>query len=88
MKRNNCLATKNVKRRGCYSSGVLSSAAEHRSESLPTSGQFSLTYTFTTSMPASPMDIGDGKDLTVNRYLATMANDNGQGFLRLEHVCF
>ena len=47
----------------------------------PSDAQFAITYTFTTSTPASPIDVGDGRDLTVNRYLATTVNDAGRGFL-------
>ena len=50
---------------------------------LPSAGKFTLSYTFTTSTPASPIDIGDGLDLTVNRYLVTTLNDGGSGFLHL-----
>lgn len=52
-------------------------------ERFATSGKFALTYTFTTSTPASPIDIGAGTDLTVNRYLTTIVNDANGGFLHL-----
>ncbi len=52
-------------------------------ERFATSGKFSLTYTFATSTPASPIDVGGGMDLTVNRYLTTTVNDAGKGFLNL-----
>ena len=52
-------------------------------EPFATSAKFSLTYTFTTSTPASPIDVGGGKDLTVNRYLVTTINEAGKGFLNL-----
>ena len=44
-------------------------------------GDFSITYTFTTSTPASPTDLGGGRDLTVNNYLVTTINDAGKGLL-------
>ena len=50
---------------------------------ISSAGTFSLSYTFTTSSPAAPIDIGDGRDLTVNRYLTTTLNDGGGGFLHL-----
>ncbi len=46
-------------------------------------GTFSVTYTFTTSTPQAPIEIGGGRDLTVNNNLATMVNDEGRGFLHL-----
>ena len=49
----------------------------------PTAAKFTLVYTFTTSTPASPIDVGEGRDLTVNRYLTTTLNDAGSGFLHL-----
>ena len=49
----------------------------------PPAGKFSVTYTFTTSTPQPPVEIGGGRDLTVNHYLATMVNDEGKGFLHL-----
>ncbi len=52
-------------------------------ELFPTSAKFALTYTFTTSTPATPIDVGGGTDLTVNRYLTTTINDASKGFLNL-----
>lgn len=52
-------------------------------EAFATNAKFSLTYTFTTSTPASPIDVGGGLDLTVNRYLTTTVNDSNAGFLNL-----
>ena len=52
-------------------------------EPFATSAKFALTYTFTTSTPASPIDVGGGKDLTVNRYLVTTINEAESGFLNL-----
>ena len=52
-------------------------------EQFPSEGKFSITYTFTTSTPATPIDVGGGRDLTVNRYLVTTYNDAGSGFLHL-----
>ncbi len=55
----------------------------HAAEPFPSDAKFSLAYTFTTSTPASPIDVGAGRDLTVNRYLTTTINDAGKGFLHL-----
>ena len=63
------------------SSATSSSAGS--GEAFPTSAKFALTYTFTTSTPASPIDIGGGLDLTVNRYLTTTVNEANRGFLHL-----
>ena len=52
-------------------------------EPFATNAKFSLTYTFTTSTPAAPIDVGGGMDLTVNRYLVTTINDANHGFLHL-----
>ena len=52
-------------------------------EKFATTSPFSITYTFTTSTPATPIDIGNGRDLVVNRYLTTTVNDAGRGFLNL-----
>ena len=52
-------------------------------EGFPSDATFALTYTFTTSTPASPIDVGAGRDLTVNRYLVTTLNDTNGGFLHL-----
>ena len=67
-------------------SGLLAtvvSAGAYAGEPFPSDAKFSLSYTFATSTPASPVDVGGGRDLTVNRYLATTINDAGQGFLHL-----
>ncbi len=58
-------------------------AVPAQAESFPTAGKFALSYTFTTSTPAAPIDVGEGRDLTVNRYLVTILNDGGGGFLHL-----
>ena len=50
-------------------------------EPFASKGDFSVTYTFTTSSPAAPIDVGSGRDLTVNSYLATTIDDAGRGFL-------
>jgi hypothetical protein len=50
-------------------------------DDIPYKGNFSLTYTFTTSTPARPIDVGGDRDLTVNTYLATTINDAGSGLL-------
>ena len=55
----------------------------HADQAFPSDAKFTLTYTFTTSTPASPIDVGAGRDLTVNRYLTTTVNDAGHGFLHL-----
>ena len=60
---------------------VLAGAAPAAASDFPSAAKFSITYTFTTSTPGSPIDVGGGRDLTVNRYLATMVNDAGGGFL-------
>ena len=52
-------------------------------ELFATNAKCSLTYTFTTSTHASPIDIGSGTDLTVNRYLVTTINEANKGFLNL-----
>ena len=52
-----------------------------RAEPFPSIGTFAVTYTFTTSTPATPTDIGSGRDLTVNNYLATTINDAGRGLM-------
>ena len=73
-------------RAACHGLAALSLllvAASACADPLPTAGKFTLSYTFTTSTPASPIDIGDGLDLTVNRYLVTTLNDGGGGFLHL-----
>ena len=61
----------------CLGAGLAPSGAAP----LPSAGTFAILYTFTTSTPATPIDIGGGRDLTVNHYLATTINDAGQGFL-------
>lgn len=61
----------------------LSTGAALGGEPFATSAKFSLTYTFATSTPATPIDIGGGTDLTVNRYLTTTVNDANKGFLNL-----
>jgi hypothetical protein len=61
----------------------LSCATAARAEPFPSASSFTLSYTFTTSTPASPIDVGEGRDLTVNRYLTTTLNDAGTGFLHL-----
>lgn len=50
-------------------------------DSFPSSGKFSVTYTFSTSTPAMPIDVGGGRDLTVNNYLVTTINDADGGLL-------
>ena len=64
-------------------SAVVVSGAARADEPFPTSAKFALTYTFTTSTPATPIDVGGGTDLTVNRYLTTTVNDANKGFLNL-----
>ncbi len=61
----------------------LAAQSAARAEPFPSAAKFQLSYTFTTSTPASPIDIGEGLDLTVNRYLVTTLNDGGAGFLHL-----
>ena len=58
-------------------------AASLAEQAFPSEGEFSITYTFTTSNPSTSIDVGGGQDLTVNRYLATMINNAGKGFLHL-----
>ena len=58
-------------------------AAAAGDAAFPSAAKFSVTYTFTTSTPASPIDIGGGRDLIANHYLVTMMNDDGTGFLNL-----
>ena len=50
---------------------------------VPSAARFSITYTFATSKPAQPIDIGGGRDLTANEYLVTTVNNDGTGFLNL-----
>ncbi len=50
-------------------------------DAFPSASNFSITYTFTTSTPAAPSDLGGGRDLTVNNYLVTTINDAGKGLL-------
>ena len=69
---------------GLVLAAIASSAGSAWSaEPFATNAKFSLTYTFTTSTPASPIDVGGGMDLTVNRYLTTTVNDSNAGFLNL-----
>ena len=65
---------------GCAMTPALSARS---AEQFPSEGKFSITYTFATSTPAAPIDVGGGRDLTVNRYLVTTYNDAGSGFLHL-----
>ena len=61
--------------------GAMSNNSEQCAEPFATSRKFSLTYTFTTSTPATPIDVGGGRDLAVNRNLTTTVNDANKGFL-------
>lgn len=76
-------ATKVVPAAVTFISVLASAVGAHADEPFATSAKFSLTYTFTTSTPASPVDVGGGMDLTVNRYLVTTINDANHGFLHL-----
>ncbi len=62
---------------------ALSTLAAHAEAPFPSAAKFSITYTFATSIPASPIDIGGGRDLIANHYLVAMVNDDGTGFLNL-----
>ena len=65
---------------GC---AVAPACTAQASDQFPSEGRFAVTYTFATSTPAAPIDVGAGRDLTVNRYLVTTYNDAGAGFLHL-----
>ncbi len=68
---------------GLSLAGLAAVTTARAAEPFPSAAQFTLSYTFTTSTPASPIDVGGGLDLTVNRYLTTTLNDAGNGFLHL-----
>ena len=75
-----------LKRASVYASvvfGLAVSASASSAETFSSESKFSITYTFATSTPAEPIDVGGGRDLTVNRYLVTTYNDAGSGFLHL-----
>ena len=58
---------------GCSAAPVAHSAVA--TEQFPSKGKFSITYTFATSTPGAPIEIGGGRDMIVGRDLVATYND-------------